>query len=101
MQNFILWHSSEKAIAVHTIVLVIMMGLFAVFAIFMFYKFSEGTNIESTAATCAFKKIMYCTDWKANNYGGEPWNWADKSPAGCSKFGIGKPTKEDCEEMMY
>ena len=83
MQNFIFWHNSEKAIATHTIVLVIMMGLFAVFAIFMFSEFSKNTAIESTAATCTFKKISYCTEWKTKNYGDVPWGWDDKSPTEC------------------
>ena len=100
MENFNFCHSSEKAIATHTIVLVIMMALFAIFALFMFYQFADTTNIETTTATCASKRIVYCAAWKVNNYGDEPWNWADKPPTGCGELGINKPTKEECEETI-
>lgn len=102
MRNFILGHSSEKAIATHTIVLVIMMGLFAMFAFYMFYKFSDVTNVQTTVATCTFKRIVYCGDWKINNYGNEPWNWEDRSPTGCGglKPPINKPTQAECAELF-
>jgi len=91
----------KKAIATHTIVLVIMMGMFAIVAFWLFYKWADVTNIEATAASCTFKKIAYCTDWKFNNnYGNDPGTW-DDPPTGCEEFDILKPTdKDDCEGLV-
>jgi len=90
----------KKAIATHTIVLVIMMGLFAIFGFLLFYKWVGFTEVEATAATCGFKKIFYCEDWKANGYRDEPWNWNDKPPAGCDRFDVTKPgTRDDCKGL--
>ncbi len=89
---------NKHGIAVHTLVLVIMMGLFALVALFLFYKWATPSAVEATAASCAFKKIAYCTDWSANDYGKTPWDWNKKPPFGCEDFGIEKPTSaEDCK----
>lgn len=88
----------NSGIAVHTLVLVIMIGLFALVALFLFYKWAVPSTIEATAASCAFKKIAYCTAWSANEYGTTPWNWDENSPFGCAEFGIEEPmSEEDCK----
>jgi hypothetical protein len=93
--------ASKKAMAVHTIVLVIMMAFFAIVAFLILYQWTNYTNLEANRTSCAFKKVAYCTDWKANNYKSEPWNWGDKAPKSCDEFGITKPTaSSDCESLL-
>jgi hypothetical protein len=90
---------SKKAIAVHTIVLVIMMGFFAIVGFFFFYKWSDEVEIQASETSCTFKKIAFCTDWKLNNYGDTPFNWDEKKPVGCEEFGIEEPTIDECQKM--
>jgi len=87
--------------AVHTIVLVIMMGLFAFVGMFLFYKWSDTTSIQASLASCKLKIVSYCTDWKVNNYADKPWNWNEKNPLGCERFDVKEPTsKQDCEPLQ-
>jgi hypothetical protein len=89
---------ARRGIAVHTLVLVIMMAMFAIVAVFLFYKWATPSAIEATAVSCEFKKLAYCADWKTNAYGAtKPWSWDDKPPAGCESFGVAQPlTRDDC-----
>jgi hypothetical protein len=92
--------SKNRGIAVHTMVLIIMVGFFALVSFFIFYKWAAPMEIETTVASCTFKKASYCTDWAVNDYrvGGEPWNWYDKEPKNCESVGISKPQdKDDCK----
>ncbi len=91
----------SKGIAVHTIVLVIMMGLFAFIAFYLFYVWSSGANVEATAMSCTVKRLSYCTDWKANNYGTEePWDWNQRPPLGCDNLEIYEPLNGyECEGL--
>lgn len=89
---------SSSGMATHTMVLIIMMGFFAIIALFLFFKWATPSAIEATFATCTMKKLAYCTDWGANDYGKTPWNWYDKPPNKCEEFGMEKPTSmEDCK----
>ena len=88
---------SSKAIAVHTIVLVIMMAFFAIVGLFLFYIWTDQADIQASAATCQFKSVAYCTEWKLNSYGETPFNWDEKKPLGCEEFDIREPTIDDCE----
>lgn len=88
----------QRGIAVHTLVLVIMMAMFAIVAVFLFYKWATPSVVEATAISCEFKKLSYCADWKTNAYGAnKPWSWGDKPPAGCESYGVSQPlAKDDC-----
>jgi len=92
--------TQNKGVAVHALVIVILMGFFALVAIFLFYKWAVVSNIEANTATCAFKKIAFCTDWRGNNYDTEPWTWDDKAPKGCEDYGITKPDRAACDELI-
>jgi hypothetical protein len=82
---------------VHTLVLVIMIAMFAIVAVFLFYKWATPSVVEATAISCEFKKLSYCADWKTNAYGDAPWSWGDKPPAGCESFGVARPlAKDEC-----
>jgi hypothetical protein len=90
-------NQQRKAVAVHTLVLIIMMIFFTIFALFLFYKWTETTGIQTNAATCSMKKIIYCTDWRANSYGTVPWDWSTSNPKDCDAFEVTQPSKkEDC-----
>jgi hypothetical protein len=92
----------RKAVAVHTVVLIAMIGIFAMFAIFVFYKWTDVINVQASSWTCAFKRLTYCNDWKANEYGTEPWSWDTKKPLGCENLDspINKPVRADCDKLI-
>lgn len=81
----------------HTLVLVIMIAMFAIVAVFLFYKWAQPSVIEATTISCEFKKLAYCADWKQNGYGTTPWTWSEKQPLGCEAYGVTQPvTKDEC-----
>ena len=92
----------RKAIATHTLALVIMMGMFAIIGLIFLYQWAGGTEAETSVASCTFKKISYCTDWRANNYAASPWNWESREPKGCETLDppITKPTQDECKQLM-
>lgn len=95
--------NKSKGIAVHTIVLVIMMGMFAAIAFWLFSVWSSATSVEVTRSSCVFKRISYCTDWKFNNYNEDPeWVWGNTDPIGCESLDppINKPTLSECKSLM-
>lgn len=92
-----------KGIAVHTIVLIIMMGFFAVAALYILGIWAINTGSQADRTTCAWKKIDYCTDWKGNSYDEGPWDWQSRDPKGCEDLSppILKPfTIAECEIVL-
>ncbi len=90
---------STKAIATHTLVLVIMMGMFAFVAFLAYANWNETITPIMESYACEFKFRRYCTDWEANNFNTVPWNWNDEEPTSCDDFGITKPTsKDECQK---
>ena len=94
--------NKSKGIAVHTIVLVIMMGMFAAVAFWLFSVWSGATGVEASRTSCVFKRITYCTDWKSNDYNDEPGDWEDRAPTGCGSLNppIREPTLSECKSLM-
>lgn len=94
--------NKSKGIAVHTIVLVIMMGMFAVVAFWLFSVWSGVTSVEVTRSSCTSKRISYCTDWGFNNYNDEPNDWENRATTGCGGLDppIYKPTLSECKSLM-
>jgi len=94
--------NKSKGIAVHTIVLVIMMGMFAAIAFWLYSVWSGATGVEVTRSSCVFKRISYCTDWKYNNYNDEPDDWEDRAPTGCESLNppIKEPTLSEGKSLM-
>jgi hypothetical protein len=93
----------RKAIATHTLVLVIMMGFFAVIAFYFLGGSVSNTGKQATRAGCTFKRLSYCTDWRGNNYDQPPWSWSSRNPEGCERLSppITKPQMmQDCEDMF-
>jgi hypothetical protein len=92
----------SKAIAVHTLVLIAMIGIFAMFSIFIMYKWTDLVNVQASGWTCAYKRLAYCSDWKVNNYGDAPWDWDTKKPLGCGELSnpIPKPVQADCDKLI-
>jgi len=90
---------SRKAIATHTLVLVIMIGMFAFIAFIIYADWNETTAPILKSYACQFKLRRYCTDWEANNYNTVPWDWYDEEPKDCAEFGVSKPdSKEECQK---
>lgn len=98
------WASrTRKAIAVHTLFLIIMMALFAVVAFVLFADWTGDTGKQANKTACLFKRTKYCTDWRTNDYGPAPWDWYEKSPKGCELLDppILKPKdKYECETVL-
>jgi hypothetical protein len=90
----------RKGVAVHTLVIIIMMAMFAVVSFYLLYYFSEGTGTEANQTTCMYKRIAFCTEWSNNKYGTEPWTWDDRDPQGCEEFDIVKPSVSDCQSIV-
>lgn len=99
------WETKKtgKAIATHTLFLIIVMVLFAIVAFILFGGWLPNADRQANKATCTYKKISYCTDWKANSYTEEPWDWYDKNPEGCETLDppIFKPRSlYECETLL-
>jgi len=89
--------SKNKGIATQTLVLVIMMGMFA-FAAFMIWSgWREGSDTSVQKAGCISKRLEYCTSWKARGYSEDPWDWHETVSDSCARLGIYKPTQPECE----
>jgi len=91
---------SKRGIAVHTMVLVMMMAMFAGVAIFLLYKFTSPAPMEATKIVCELKKVRYCADWSSNDYVKSPWEWDEKNPKDCTEFNIRQPTVSECTDML-
>ena len=89
--------ANSCGIAVHTMVLILMIGMFTVVSLFLLYSWVKPSTIEANKISCELKRVAYCTDWDSNDYDTEPWDWEDRQPLNCQKFQINKPTSGDCE----
>ena len=89
--------SGSKGIAVQTLVLVIMMGMFAFAAFMIWDSWRNGSGTSFEKAGCISKRLEYCTSWKARGYNNEPWDWYETVSGNCSELGVSRPTQEECE----
>ncbi|MBI4010265.1 MAG: hypothetical protein HY361_03700 [Candidatus Aenigmarchaeota archaeon] len=93
-----------KAIAVHTIFILITTVIFLFFAIIIIFGFLNIAGLEASQTTCTIKLLNYCTSWLAKGYADKPYKWADKDPKDCSQFlkdiGSDGPTKDQCEPIV-
>ncbi len=90
----------RKGLAVHTMVLIIMIGMFTAVSLFLFYKWASPSIKNATKASCVVKQISYCTDWSVNDFNQIPWEWDEKNPKDCHNVGISEPTVEDCNKIL-
>lgn len=94
---------TSKGIAIHTAVVIIMFALFLFVGTIVIYKWINPMRVRADRASCVFKLIAYCVDWKINDFADDkrPWIWEAKNPKGCEEFGIppsgsSEPMDEDC-----
>ena len=94
---------SEKAVAIHATVLVILMAVF-IFAIFViFFNWINIQNLQASKELCATKLLNYCTEWWKKDFKDKPYNWAEQSPVDCEKdpINIHEPTDvNDCRALL-
>lgn len=95
-----------KAIAVHTIFIVLTTVIFFFFAIIVIFGFLNIAGLEASHTTCTVKLLNYCTSWAAKGFGDEkPYKWEKKEPIDCSKFlkdisDSNGPTRAQCEPTV-
>ena len=94
-----------KAIAVHTIFIVITVVIFFFFAVVIIFGFVNITQIQASQTTCTIKLLSYCTSWAAKGFSAEPYEWSKKSPTDCNKFlkdisDSSGPTKDQCKPIL-
>ena len=95
-----------KALAVHTIFIILTTVIFLFFAIIIIFGFLNIAGLEASATTCNIKLLNYCTAWAAKGFvDDKPYKWSDKPPIDCSKFLTIKddskgPTKDECEPIV-
>lgn len=95
-----------KAIAVHTIFIVITTVLFFFFAVIIIFGFIHIGTIDANQATCNVKLISYCTNWAARGFADsdKPYKWEEKAPTECSQYlkGVSDagPTKDQCKPTV-
>jgi hypothetical protein len=93
----------NKAVAVHAVVLVVLIGLFLFITLVIFFQWYTGQNILTNKLTCTIKLTNYCIEWSKNKYQKEPYSWDEKDPKGCEKdpIKIGQPTEENCKALLH
>jgi len=95
-----------KALAVHTIFIILTTVIFFFFAIIVIFGFLNIAGLEASQTTCTVKLLNYCTSWVAKGFSekDKPYKWSEKEPKDCSKFlkGISDsgPTKDQCEPTV-
>ena len=95
-----------KAIAVHTIFIVLTTVIFFFFAIIVIFGFLNIAGLEASQTTCTVKLLNYCTSWVAKGFPDDKlYEWSKKEPKDCSKFlkdisDSNGPTKDQCEPTV-
>jgi len=99
MSKFI--SKSSKAVAVHGLVLIIIIAFFLFLTAVITYKWAAPTAMETTGASCAYKKLSFCIDWMDSNFdpAKKPTWWASRAPNNCDapEIKVNEPqSKDDC-----
>ena len=91
----------SKAVAVHAIVLVIIIAMFAIVAILSFTGYLKIQNVEVGKATCISKFIKFCTEWFREDTAfiseKKPGWWSSQEPTNCDQFNVKEPSPEECK----
>lgn len=88
--------SSNKAIAVHAVVLVIIIGFLLFFTIAGFLTWLKINEDETTNIACAVKQYSFCIKWwKENKFSS---TFSDKE--GWFSDDCSKPSTEQCKALL-
>lgn len=78
------------------IFVMVAIGMFLVASLVIFWKWLK-MNVEPNEFTCKIKQRSYCESLIK----GENPNWEEISPkTGCERFGIARPSEEECKKMV-
>ena len=84
-----------KAIAVQAVFLIAVIAITIFFIVGIFWGWIDTTKFGTSQATCAVKRISYCSGFKGNK---PPFDWNTKEPTGCEQYGITQPNDKCCVE---
>jgi len=89
----------QKAIAVYSVSIVILIALFFVAGILgvLFYLGLLGK--EANQINCGIKLTDYCASWMKSGYdnNARPDSWNKLDPKNCEEIGIYEPAADDCK----
>lgn len=89
-----------KAIAVHALFLIVVMGMITFFLLILFWRYIKIGEIKATEVSCRIKLTNYCEKWIRDKK--DPGDWHEIEPkTGCDEFGISRPTSlEECKRLF-
>jgi len=90
---------SEKAIAVYSVTLVILIAFFLFLAIIVLMYWIGIQTEQTSKVACGLKLTGYCADWLKSGYdnSARPDWWSMNDPKDCDKIGIMEPSADDCK----
>ncbi len=85
----------QKAIAVHTLALVVMMGMFLFFTLLLLSDYFPEFKNTITKASCGAKLSSFCSEWwgRCNDF-------SCKSPEWTSTQDCEQPSPTKCQELI-
>ena len=80
-----------KAVAVHAVVVVALIGMLMFFALVIFWQWMKWNEIQTSKAVCSIKYANCCLQLNED----KTCDWANTPPKECEKFDILEPTSKD------
>jgi hypothetical protein len=89
----------SKGVGWYVIFIVAAIGMFVGAMAVMLWNYIEIQGKEATREACLIKFQNYCYRWVSEKK--EPGDWDKIYPKeGCENFGVEKPSKEKCENLL-
>lgn len=86
-----------RGVSTSVIFVLVVIGIFVLSGLVVFWKWVEISHGETSELACKLKQRSYCTGLINND---NP-NWDEISPKkGCEKYGIVKPSYEECKKLV-
>ncbi len=80
-----------------TIFILVVTGLIVASGLLIFWRWMEFNKSSASELSCKLKQQSYCIALKNK----ENPNWDEIEPkSGCERFGIVKPTEEECKRLF-
>jgi len=85
-----------RGVSTEAIFVIVVLGMIIMAGIVVFWRWISSQK-EASEASCKAKQLSYCISLVNN----ENVEWENIAPKeGCEKFGISKPTKEECQKLI-
>lgn len=86
-----------RAVSAAVIFILVVLGLMIGSGLIIFWKWMRYQTSSVSELACKLKQRSYCIDLINK----ESPNWDEIEPkSGCEKFGIVKPTEQECKELI-